>query len=276
MGSHQYSAILKPFFELSESEANPYELNDHDFLSMGITTAHIPELTELILDEEYYLDEEDLGYPQLFAYQALGQLKTPEAIDSLIQGTIRWDDSNWFEWFTEAMPEIFGRIGCPAVPAIVNLLTDTTVSERNRCSAVSYLIEIGQAHPDCREQCAVALTKQLEALEPLYELNGFIVAALAIDFKVVESAAAIKAAFAADIVDESIMGGWESAQIKLGLLTPDEQLLLPRKPRLSWQFSDLRESDRRDSPDYKKSDVQKATAKRKQQKDARRKNRRKK
>ena len=48
---------------------------------MGITTEHIPELTKLILDEKYYISEdEDLGYPQLFAYQALGQLKTEAAM----------------------------------------------------------------------------------------------------------------------------------------------------------------------------------------------------
>jgi hypothetical protein len=62
---------------------HPHELVEHDFLAMGISTEHIPELTKLILEEEYYIsDDGELGSPQLFAYQALGQLKTETAIDA--------------------------------------------------------------------------------------------------------------------------------------------------------------------------------------------------
>lgn len=69
MSDHQYSEALQPLFQLSLESADPYELDVHDFLALGITAEHIPELTELILDEKYYLSEdEDLGYPQLFAY----------------------------------------------------------------------------------------------------------------------------------------------------------------------------------------------------------------
>ena len=52
-------------------------------------------------------------------------------------------------------------------------------------------------------------------------LNTFILNAL-LDLTAVESAALIEQAFAANIVDESVVGDWEDMQIALGLL--DERL----------------------------------------------------
>jgi hypothetical protein len=247
---------------------------------MGITTEHIPELTKLILDEKYYLSEdEDAGYPQLFAYQALGQLKTESAIDALVEGTRRWGDSDWFEWFTEAMPDIFGQIGCSAISSTVKLLQDATASVENRTSAVTYLKSIGTDNLECRDRCIAVLTEELwkfNTNDPT--LSGFMVASLATDLKAVDSAAAIEAAYQADRVDESIVGDWYDAQVYLGLMSAAD---VPKRER-SWyrQRVSLKssgfESDRLTPSSGKEFNPQKAKTRRNQQKQARQKNRRKK
>jgi hypothetical protein len=43
-----------------------------------------------------------------FAYRALAQFKTEEAIDAMIQGVLRWADSDWFEWFSTPISKIWG------------------------------------------------------------------------------------------------------------------------------------------------------------------------
>ncbi len=279
MSDRQYSEALQPLFQLSLESADPYELDAHEFLALGITAEHIPELTKLILDEKYYLSEdEDLGYPQLFAYQALGQLKTESAIDALIEGTRIWGDSDWFEWFTEAMPDIFGRIGCSAVPSVAKLLQDATVSVKNRTHASTYLQEIGTNNSECCDRCVAVLTEELwkfNSNDPT--LNGFIVAALVADLKAVDAAAAIEAAYEADRVDESIVGDWYDAQVYLGLMSaadvpPRERGYWYRPAPLPVGF----ESAGFMPSSGKEFDSQKAKAKKNQQKQARKKNRRKK
>ena len=278
MSDRQYSEALQPLFQLSAESADPYELDAHNFLEMGITTEHIPELTELILDEKYYLSE-DLGYPQFFAYQALGQLKTESAIDALVAGTRRWGDSDWFEWFTEAMPKIFSQIGCSTIPSVVKLLQDATASVENRTRALTYLEEIGINNLECRDQCIAVLTEELwkfNSNDPT--LNGFMVAGLVSDLKAVDAAPAIEAAYAADRVDESIVGDWYDAQVYLGLISAAD---VPKRERswsrhsISLQLSGSESDGFMPSAD-KKFDPQKAKAKKKQQKQARKQNRRKK
>ncbi len=295
MSTRQYSEPLQQLFELSKSSADPYELDEHDFLAMGITTEHIPELTKLILEEEYYISEDrELGSPQLFAYQALGQLKTEAAIDALVQGTHRWSESDWFAWFTEAMPAIFRQLGCPAVPSVVGLLQDSTAHVDARSSAVEYLEAIGTTHPECRDLCVQALTEQLQKFDENHPtLNGFIVTALATDFKAVESVSVIEKAYRADRVDKKILGDWDDAQVYLGLKSP--ATLSPGKRRPFWGIPEFEtkplgfsKSANRDigaffsefsdfaSSSGKAFNPQKAKAKRQHQKQARRKNRRKK
>jgi hypothetical protein len=292
MSDRQYSEALQPLFQLSADSVDPYELDAHNFLEMGITAEHIPELTELILDEKYYLSEdEDLGYPQLFAYQALGQLKTESAIDALVEGTRRWSDTDWFEWFTEAMPDIFGLIGCSAISSIVKLLQDTTAHVHTRTSAVDYIEKIGVAHPECRVLCVAALTEQLQKFnENDPTLNGFLITVLVIDLKTLAAADLIEAAFQADRVDKKIVGDWDDVQVYLGLKSIKD--LPPARRRQFWglpeyeqQFSGFSRPPERTISEFlgefvpqagKEFDPHKAKTKRKQQKQARQKNRRKK
>ncbi len=286
MAHPSYPAILDQF---SQIQADPYDLDQHDLLALGITTEMIPDLIGTILDEKYYDDDDSIeGYPHLFAYIALGQLKTIAAIDGLILGVKKWSHTDWFEWFCEAMPEIFGSIGPIAIPQLIELLQDETLTFNARTSALQYLDPIVAAHPEERDRCIAVIAKELEQFadnDP--EFNGHLVMSLVGDFKAVEVAPLIESAYDSEQVDFRFIGDWEDVQIELGLLT---ERTTPRKKynffgnslvedgnldrmfaRQSSQIDGLIENNQNRS----KSANAKNKAKRKQAKKARQKNRRK-
>jgi Protein of unknown function (DUF1186) len=281
-----YPAILDRF---SQIQADPYEVDKHDLLVLGITPEMIPDLIETILDEKYYGDDESIeGYPHLFAYIALGQLKTIAAIDGLILGVNKWVDGDWFEWFCEAMPDIFGSIGSIAIPSLTELLQDKTLTFNARTSALQYLYPISVAHPEERDRCIAIIAQELEQFadnDP--EFNGYLVMSLVGDFKAVEVAPLIESAYASARVDMAFIGDWEDVQVFLGLI-PERISLRPKYnffgnsaiedgnldkmfARQSSQIDGLIENNQNRS----KSANAKNKAKRKQAKKARQKNRRK-
>jgi Protein of unknown function (DUF1186) len=279
-----YSAILQKFSELDD----PYDVAAHDLLALGITAEMIPDLIETILDEQYYGDDyAEEGWPHLFAYIALGQLKTPAAIDGLIAGVKKWAHSDWFEWFCEGMPQIFGRIGSVAIPALIELLQDKNLDFYARTSALQYLPPIVDAVPEERDRCITAIVKELEQFEDNDpEFNGYIVMCLVADLKAVEVSPTIEAAYAADHVDYQFVGDWEDVQVSLGLL-PERITPRPKHflSRVSIDDRDLNKAFARQSHQIEsylgiqdnriKNADRKKKAKRKQEKKSRQKNRRK-
>jgi hypothetical protein len=274
MSDRPYSEILQQL----ETLEDPYEIEKHDLLALGVTTAHIPDLIDTILDDRYYLDEDSEGLAHLFAYVALGQLKTDTAIDGLLLGVKKWASSDWFEWFTEAMPEIFANIGVSAIPALIGLLQDANQHMEARFGAISYLEDIHKKYPDVRDRCVEAISQELQKFEENDpEFNGYLVGSLAADFKAVETAPLIEAAYAADRVDASFVGDWDNAQVYLGLKKAPKIPTQRREMQRKFMKSIARDLDRESEIlDNKiKHDVGKSKTKRKQQQAARRKNRKK-
>lgn len=271
-----YSEILD---RLNKLAGDPYDIDRYDLLELGITTAHIPDLIDTILDDKYYFDEaEDASVAHLFAYIALGQLKTDDAIEGLILGIRKWSNSNWFEWFTEAVPIIFVNIGITALPRLICELQDANQIVDVRMSSLQYLESIGEKYPEVRERCVEAIVQELQKFEENSpELNGGLVGSLVWEFNAIETVPLIEAAYAADRVDPMLPGTWDDVQVELGLKKapkiPAQQRELQRK--LVKQIS--REIDREDKHlDTKnKENIGSGKSKRKQQKAARRKNRRK-
>ncbi len=286
MNHPAYPTILQQF---SQIESDPYEVAAHNLLPLGITVEMIPDLIDTILDEKYYEEDDSIeGYPHLFAYIALGQLKTPAAIDGLIAGVIKWADSDWFEWFCDAMSDIFGSIGPVAIPALIPLLEDQTLTFDARTSAVNYLYAISVSHPEERDRCVSIITQELAKFEENdLALNGYIVMFLVADFKAIEVASTIEAAYAAGRVDIKFVGDWEDSQVYLGLIpartTPRpnygfgsgfdmEDFNLDRAfAQQSRQIDSIIQDQEKSSKNTKAKDK----AKRKQQKKSRQKNRRK-
>jgi hypothetical protein len=125
------------------------------------------------------------------------------------------------DYVLDELPEVFGRIGVAALPAIKAFLADGAHRLYARITAATSIARIGDAFPEARTECVAALTSQLERFgdqDPA--LNAFLIDAL-IDLQAVEAAPVIERAFAADGVDESVAGDWDDVQVRLGLKEPD-------------------------------------------------------
>jgi hypothetical protein len=269
-----YSEILD---RLDKLDGSPYEIDKYDFLELGITTAHIPNLIETILDDKYYFDEStEASIAHLFAYVALGQLKTDAAIDGLMLGVRKWSNSNWFEWFTEGMPDIFAKIGISAVPRLIRELQDTSQIVDVRMTSIQYLESIAQKYPEVRDRCVEVMVAELEKFadnDP--ELNGGLVGSLVYEFKAIEAVSLIEAAYTANRVDPAFPGNWDNVQVELGLKKapkiPTRQREIQRKLLKSLERDLAREQQQLDTKS--RENIDKDKNKRKQQKAARRKNR---
>ncbi len=186
---------------------------------LGLEPAHIPELIRMVTDEELWtVDSEDVRvWANIHAWRSLGQLRAEAAIEPLL-GLLHWIDDEYNDWVGEEIPEVLGMIGAAAIPAVSAYLADTSHELWARTAAAGALKEIGERHPEAREQCVGAIANQLEQFSknnPI--LNGMMVANL-VDLKGVEAASVIERAFAANRVDDTIVGGWNDVQVSLGLV----------------------------------------------------------
>ena len=193
---------------------------DYDYLAHGFTTAHIPELQRMALDEELHWEESEgpLVWAPIHAWRTLGQLGDPAGVETLIQVLLRmedWDD----DWTIVEAPKALGFFGAPAIVPLQELLADRKVDLFARVAAAEALGKIVDHYPAEREAVLNVLTAQLgDFAEEDPEFNAFLISTL-VDLKAVEAAAVMAQAFAADKVDWSIQGDWEEVQIALGLLT---------------------------------------------------------
>lgn len=208
-----------------------------DYLSLGLTVEHIPELIQMIRDEALFSADSDRpeAWAPVHAWRALGQLQAEAAIVSLLRLLDRIEEND-DDWVAEELPVVFGLIGPKAIPALQDYLANNSNGEYARVAAAESLGKIGVVYPESRDQCIASLTSQLkEFSETDPNINAFIINSL-VELKAVESAPVMAQAFEADQVDLTIFGDWQDIQIQLGLLeerlTPPEPLTLERsKPQ---------------------------------------------
>ena len=187
-----------------------------DYLELGLTQEHVPELIRMATDEELnWADSDSLEvWAPIHAWRALGQLKAEEAIEPLME---LFHELEGNDWVTEDLTITYEMIGPKAIPALAEYLGDGSYDLFPRSTAAYSLERIGTTNPEAREECIVVLTKQLERFdENDPELNGFLIAHL-LDLKAVESISSIRGAFERNCVDFSIAGDVEDVEIYLGL-----------------------------------------------------------
>lgn len=191
-----------------------------NYLELGLGPEHIPDLIRMATDQELSTaDSESVeSWAPIHAMRALGQLHAEAAIEPLIQLlTVQAGD----EWTQEELRFVFGLIGPAAIPALAAYLADTSHELYPRGYAAHGLEEIGNWHPESRSEVIAALSKQLEAFEENdYELNAFLISGLS-HLKAVESLPLIERAFAADRVDEFVIG-LDGVLVELGLKEREE------------------------------------------------------
>jgi len=187
-----------------------------NYLDLGLTEEHIPELIRMATDEELnWADSDSLEvWAPIHAWRTLGQLKAEEAIEPLMNLFHELEDN---DWAGDELPEVYGMVGPKAIPALAEYLANTSHDIFPRISASHSLECIGNHYPEVRDECISALTNQLERFtenDPLF--NGFLISYL-VDLKAVESLPIIREAFEEECVDYTVMGDLEEVEIELGL-----------------------------------------------------------
>jgi hypothetical protein len=254
---------------------------------LSLTHDDIPALLELFghwpsvladdpLGEEPANSRLSLWAAPIHAWRAVAQLKAVEAVRPMLAMADPLDEFI-DDWSMEEWPYVFGMIGSQAIDELADYVADSSHLEYARVLAITGLKRIAERHADERPRVVALLTEQLarhEAEAPT--LNADIVAAL-LDLKAVESAEAIERAYAADVVDESVCGGWGEVRAELGVeglgLAPLERrqpwngtFAPPQIPRPHW--------DDPLKPSRDRQKAKRAKAKRKAADKARKRNRR--
>ncbi|MBI5840084.1 MAG: hypothetical protein HZB19_08270 [Chloroflexi bacterium] len=203
------------------------ETRMHDgrnYLKMGFTSEHIPDLIRLVENEELRdmpWDEDGNVPPQVYAqvhaWRTLAQLGAAEAVPSFI-GLLHFIDEDDDDFVGEEIPRMLGQLGSPAIEACHDYLADINNNLFSRVGAGHALSEIGQQHPETREACIQALMSTLQDYQKDDEtVNAFTLSYLA-ELKAVEAAPLAEEIFKADRAELEIAGDYEDYQIRVGLL----------------------------------------------------------
>ncbi len=218
---------------LTYGEATPKGSKDWDnYLALGLTAEHVPELIRMATDRELYDNESD-GleiWAPIHAWRALGQLRALDAVKPLFLLYAAPDER---DWIIEDLPEVFDLIGPPALPILEAYLADSTQDEWGRANVATSIANIGLHWPDMRSTSIAILSAQLERTNKNEtDLSGYIIGDL-IQLQAKEAAPLIEQAFADGRVDLSIAGDWVEVQAELGLLS-EEQLAAREARRKSF------------------------------------------
>ncbi len=225
---------------------------------LGLTAEHIPELIRLATDDELQLEtdlDDPASWAAIHAARVLGQLRAEAAIEPLL-ATFAWDS----DWAGEEVPEVYAMIGPAAIPALAGYLATEHDDEYGAIHAATSLTLIAEHFPDARDQAMAPIISRLECYEKNTPAqNGFFIADL-VDLKVVEAAPLMKRAFAANAVDDTVMGDWDDVQYELGLSSepPSKQHLFLEEPDWKARMADPAPAPR---PPTKNNPTKKAKAK---------------
>jgi hypothetical protein len=196
-----------------------------NYLKLGFTEAHVPELIKMATDEQLnFSDSEELYvWAPTHAWRTLGLLKAKEAIEPLITLLYILDND---EWCDEELPYVFGMIGESSLPPLARYLTDSSRSESSRVTAACCLDEVAKVHEQEKEKCVALFCSQLEKFEiKTPELNGILIWFL-MRYKAVESFPIIKEAYERDCVDVSIIGDLANVEYEFGMRKDPPQVQL--------------------------------------------------
>ncbi|MBI3651912.1 MAG: DUF1186 domain-containing protein [Acidobacteria bacterium] len=214
MDKQTYAPPVNQLLKLGEPKKSTIKTLWPDYLALGITAEHIPELIRMACDEELNQAEGDSQevWAPLHAWRTLGQLRAEAAIEPLLQ---LWESHD--DYSADELPVVYGMIGAASLPALTGFLANQAKDSYARITAASAIEAIGAKHPEARSQCVAILMQQLESFADEDEsFNGFLIGSL-IGLQAKEAADIIQRAFAADKVDETVVGDAEEVLYDLGV-----------------------------------------------------------
>ena len=207
---------------------------------LQLSTEHIPDLIRMVMDQALWDSEaEDCSpWAPCHALRILGQFKSETAIEPLLNVCEKFDQ---IDWVREELPDIFNLIGPAAIPALANFLSDSAKDGGPKVTIAHCLAEMGNGHPESRDDCVKALIQTLEGFADLDDyVNGFIVSYL-LDLNAVEAAPLIEQVYAEGPIYEMCAGSWPGVQVKLGLKSEADFSPEELKPKLPEKFAALGE-----------------------------------
>jgi Protein of unknown function (DUF1186) len=191
-----------------------------DYRALGLGPAHIPDLIRMLSDEKLHDVDSVEGWAPMHAYRAIAQLDVAAAFEPLLSVIGRFRESNDFAM--EEIPYVLAMIGPSVLPRIAEYLADSSQDEWAHVCVIEGVGKIGLQWPEARAECVVILMAKLAFFdENDYHVNTFLVDALT-DLHAVEAAPLIEQAFAANGIEEFIIGDWDDIQVKLGLRSAEE------------------------------------------------------
>lgn len=215
MKTHEYKPPVDLLLACGEKDARLRTWPD--YLELGFTAEHIPELIRMATDEDlFWADSESMEiWAPIHAWRTLGQLRAEAAIEPLLQ-LFEWDA----DWISEELPLVFAMIGPTAIPALSRYLAQKHKRADDpfpRIYAIDGLVKITEEHPETQKECITIISKQLEKYTNQdVTLNAFLISAL-ISLKALETLPLIEKAFVASRVDLTVVGDWEDIQVEFGL-----------------------------------------------------------
>lgn len=254
METTNYPAPVNILLELGEPSKSLEVKGWINYLALGITQEHIPDLIRMATDHslrfEYFdtdkypdFEESESSYwTPIHAVRALGELHATQAIEPLLALLDRAEELD-DEWMNEDFPEVFGLLGPAALAPLAAHIADPSRAEFARIYAMDGIEHIGIRHPEARDEAVQILMRQLEHYEDdqeneedIYEINDFLISNL-VKLKAIEAAPLIERAFAADRVDAFITGDWDDVQVELGMKPREEVEEKRRQEQIARQQS---------------------------------------
>lgn len=211
---------------------NPRSVNDwrgkdgYYLTACRVSKEDVPRLIDIACrwhDLDWPGDEHGLGIDHdraellsVTAWRALADLKAEMAVEPLID-VLRESDDELDDWLSEDLPQVFGKIGEPAIEPLIRLARDTTAEEFVRSIAVGSLRAVVDHHPAMRDRVVDFLTEMMtKAAESDIRLNTTLLVDL-VELHAVEAAEPIERAFAGNFIDVGMMGDWETVRRQLGV-----------------------------------------------------------
>ncbi|MDF2775665.1 MAG: lyase HEAT-like repeat protein [Geminicoccaceae bacterium] len=204
-----------------------------DYVALGIGPGDIPALIDIATDRRFDDVPVPVAWAPVHAWRALGQLRAADAAEPL---TLRLQGDDLDDYELGDLPRALGKIGAPALPVLARYLSNPQSQTWSRVATAEAVGEVGQAHPDARDECVALLSNQLrEFRDQDPTVNAFLVTGL-LDLEDVEAVPIIEEVYTSGLIDESINGDWEDVRVELGLLPAR---LTPRRSLLARRMHDI-------------------------------------
>jgi hypothetical protein len=160
-------------------------------------------------------DLDDIELLPVTAWRTLADLKSSEFVEPLVNLICEFDEFD--DWSQIELPHVFGKIGKPAIAAIVRLANDADKPNFIRSIAAEGLQRVAEYHAETRDEIVTCLTEMITKAAPGdIEFNSTLLVGL-VELQAVEAAEAIEQAFANDYLDVGVIGDWQAVRKKLGV-----------------------------------------------------------